>query len=66
MQVIPVTAVHRGFGTTSRRDNWWAAPLGVFFGLSVCLTYMTWAAFQGRVLRIRSVSLAFVRPGVVG
>ena len=21
MQVIPVTAVHRGFGTTSRRDN---------------------------------------------
>jgi hypothetical protein len=47
MQVIPVTAVHRGFGTTSRRDNWWAAPLGVFFGLSVCLTYMTWAAFQG-------------------
>ena len=35
MQVIPVTAVHRGFGKTSRRDNWWAAPLGVFLGLSV-------------------------------
>jgi len=47
MQVIPVTAVHRGFGTTSRRDNWWVAPLSVFLGLSVCLTYMTWAAFQG-------------------
>src|SRR5918993_3099255 len=47
MQVIPVTAVHRGFGTTSRRDKWWAAPLSVFVGLSVCLGYMTWAAFQG-------------------
>src|SRR5688500_17409170 len=47
MQVIPVTAVHRGFGTTSRRDMWWAAPLSVFVGLSVCLGYMTWAAFQG-------------------
>jgi hypothetical protein len=47
MQVIPVSAVHRGFGTTSRRDTWWAQPLIVFVGLSVCLTYMTWAAFQG-------------------
>src|SRR5918993_5446681 len=47
MQVIPVTAVHRGFGTTSRRDKWWAAPLAVFLGLSICLAYMTWAAFQG-------------------
>ncbi|HET9705409.1 MAG TPA: hypothetical protein VFP85_15305 [Vicinamibacterales bacterium] len=47
MQVIPVTAVHRGFGTTSRKDTWWAAPLGVFFGLSIFLVYATWAAFQG-------------------
>ena len=47
MQVIPVTAVHRGFGTTSRRDTWWAGPLAVFLGLTVCLAYMTWAAFQG-------------------
>jgi hypothetical protein len=46
MQVIPVTAVHKGFGTTSRRDNWWAAPLGVFVGLSAFLIYATWAAFQ--------------------
>ena len=47
MQVIPVTAVHRGFGTTSRRDTWWAAPVGVFVGLSLFLIYATWAAFQG-------------------
>ena len=46
MQVIPVTAVHRGFGTTSRRDTWWAAPLGVFLGLSAFIIYATWAAFQ--------------------
>jgi hypothetical protein len=46
MQVIPVTAVHRGFGQTSRRDTWWAAPLGVFVGLSAFLIYATWAAFQ--------------------
>ena len=46
MQVIPVQAVHRGFGTTSRRDTWWAAPLGVFLGLSAFIVYATWAAFQ--------------------
>jgi len=46
MQVIPVQAVHRGFGTTSRRDTWWAAPLGVFIGLSAFVVYATWAAFQ--------------------
>ena len=47
MQVIPVTAVHRGFGKTSRTDTWWAAPLGVFLGLSAFVVYATWAAFQG-------------------
>ena len=47
MQVIPVTAVHRGFGQTARRDSWWAAPLGVFLGLSAFVVYATWAAFQG-------------------
>lgn len=46
MQVIPVSAVHRGFGTTSRRDAWWAAPLAVFTALSVFVVYATWAAFQ--------------------
>src|SRR5262245_24443855 len=46
MQVIPVQAVHRGFGTTSRKDTWWAAPIGVFLGLSAFLVYATWAAFQ--------------------
>ena len=46
MRVIPVTAVHQGFGTTSRRDAWWAAPPAVFVGLSAFVVYATWAAFQ--------------------
>ena len=66
MQVIPVTAVHRGFGTTSRRDKWWAAPLSVFLGLSAFLVYTTWAAFQGEHYRLRSVSLALLRARAVG
>ena len=46
MQVIPVTDVSRGFGSTSRRDTWWVAPLAVFIGLGTFVVYSTWAAFQ--------------------
>jgi hypothetical protein len=46
MQVIPVTDVSRGFGSTSRRDAWWVAPLAVFIGLGTFVVYSTWAAFQ--------------------
>jgi hypothetical protein len=46
MQVIPVTDVSRGFGSTSRRDTWWVAPLAVFLGLGTFVVYSTWAAFQ--------------------
>jgi hypothetical protein len=46
MQVIPVADVSRGFGSTSRRDAWWVAPLCVFLGLSTFVVYSTWAAFQ--------------------
>jgi hypothetical protein len=41
-----LTVEPRGFGRTSRRDAWWAVPLGVFVGLSSLLGYATWAAFQ--------------------
>lgn len=47
MQMIPVSAVQRGFGQTTRRDAWWAAPLAVFLGLSGFVAYTTWAMFQG-------------------
>src|SRR5437773_11941598 len=46
MQVIPVTDVSRGFGSTSRRDAWRVAPLAVFLGLSAFVVYSTWAALQ--------------------
>jgi hypothetical protein len=36
----------RGFGRTTRRDAWWATPLGVFVVLSAFVVYATWAAFQ--------------------
>jgi hypothetical protein len=34
------------FGSTSRRDAWWVAPLAVFIGLGTFVVYSTWAAFQ--------------------
>ena len=66
MQVIPVTAVHRGFGTTSRRDNWWAAPLGVFLGLSAFLVYATWAAFQNAHYHFGPYLSPFYAPEIWG
>jgi hypothetical protein len=46
MQVIPVTAVQRGFGETKRRDMWWITPLVVFLVFTSFIVYATWAAFQ--------------------
>ena len=46
MQVIPVTAVHRGFGETLRKDTWWKTPLVVFTVFASFIVYATWAAFQ--------------------
>jgi hypothetical protein len=66
MQVIPVTAVHRGFGTTSRRDKWWAAPLGVFLGLSAFVVYATWAAFQGEHYHFGPYLSPFYAPEIWG
>jgi hypothetical protein len=66
MQVIPVTAVHRGFGTTSRRDKWWAAPIGVFFGLSAFIVYATWAAFQGEHYHFGPYLSPFYAPELWG
>jgi hypothetical protein len=66
MQVIPVTAVHRGFGKTSRRDNWWAAPLGVFLGLSAFIVYGTWAAFQGEHYHVGPYLSPFYAPELFG
>jgi hypothetical protein len=45
-QVIRLTAASRGFGETSRRDNWWSTPLLVFIVFASFIVYATWAAFQ--------------------
>ena len=37
-----------GLGKTSRKDAWWAGPLGTFIVLSLFIVYATWAAFQGK------------------
>ena len=46
MEVIPVRIAPRGFGSTARRDVWWATPIAIFIGLSAFVVYATWAAFQ--------------------
>jgi hypothetical protein len=66
MEVIPLTAVHRGFGTTSRRDRWWAAPLGVFLGLALFVVYATWAAFQGQHYYFGPYLSPFYAPELFG
>ncbi len=66
MQVIPVTAVHRGFGQTSRKDMWWAPPLGVFLGLSAFVVYATWAAFQGEYYHFGPYLSPFYAPELWG
>ena len=66
MQVIPVTAVHRGIGQTSRKDAWWAAPLGVFLGLSAFVVYATWAAFQGEHYHFGPYLSPFYAPELWG
>ncbi len=36
----------RGFGTTSRTDTWWLAPLVQAIAFGGAIAYSTWAAFQ--------------------
>ena len=66
MRVIPVMAVHQGFGTTSRRDAWWAAPSAVFVGLSLFVVYATWAAFQGAHYTFGPYLSPFYSPEIFG
>lgn len=64
--MIPVRVVQRGFGETSRRDAWWAAPLGVFIGLSAFIVYATWAAFQGKYYTFGPYLSPFYAPELWG
>ncbi len=46
MSTTTAPATRRGFGVTSRKDNWWITPILTFLGLSAFVGYSTWAAFQ--------------------
>ena len=58
MEPVVIPLQPRGFGTTMRRDAWWAQPLVTFLVLGAFVVYATWAAFQGDALRVRPVPLA--------
>ena len=47
MEPVVIPLQPRGFGTTLRRDAWWAQPLVTFLVLGAFVVYATWAAFQG-------------------
>ena len=66
MQVIPVTDVSRGFGSTSRRDAWWVTPLAVFLGFSTFIVYSTWAAFQNAHYTFGPYLSPFYSPELFG
>lgn len=54
------------FGSTSRRDLWWAQPLLTFFGLSLFIVYATWAAWQGDHYRFGPYLSPFYSPELFG
>ncbi len=64
-QSLPVMP-QRGFGQTSRPDNWWVVPLAVFCGLGTFVVYSTWAAFQGNHYRFGPYISPFYSPEIFG
>ena len=42
---VPLSRVR--FGSTARKDNWWAMPLVTFLVFSSFVVYVTWALLQG-------------------
>lgn len=54
------------FGSTTRRDWWWAQPLLTFLGLSLFIVYATWAAFQGQYYRFGPYLSPFYSPELFG
>jgi len=47
MSSFDVPLTRRGFGGTSRKDNWWVEPLLVFLGYMSFIVYATWAGMAG-------------------
>ena len=44
MAQVQLPVVHRGFGRTMRRDEWWVRPAVIVILLSSFLGYANWAA----------------------
>ncbi len=66
MDVVPVAIAPRGFGSTRRRDVWWATPLVIFVGLSLFVVYATWAAFQNAHYTFGPYLSPFYSPELFG
>jgi hypothetical protein len=66
MPTIDVPLTRRGFGQTSRPDNWWVVPLLTFLGLGAFVVYATWAAFQGNHYRFGPYLSPFYSPELWG
>lgn len=56
----------KGFGKTSRRDNWWLQGLLTFIVLSSFIVYATWAAFQGTNYHYFNYLSPFYSPELFG
>jgi hypothetical protein len=54
----------KGYGKTSRRDNWWVGPISVLIGLSLFVVYSTWSGLQGKYFEIRENTGNFTGPTV--
>ena len=66
MSSIDVPVRKGGFGSTSRRDNWWFAPLITFLGFAGFLVYANLRAFQGANYHWGPYLSPFYSPEIIG
>src|SRR3954465_5657852 len=66
MEPVVIPLQPRGFGTTLRRDAWWAQPLVTFLVLGAFVVYATWAAFQGEHYEFGPYLSPFYSPLLFG
>ena len=48
--------------TTTRKDNWWLEPLGVFIGFTIFIAYATWRAFENNFYEVGNYLSPFYSP----
>jgi hypothetical protein len=56
---------NQGFGTTARKDAWWAGPSVTFLGLLAFVIYATYRAFDGNWFEIRPDTKNFTGKPVI-